>query len=203
MCQSKKALELCNKLDFQGLVLMIWGATVPLVYYAFCDLNLQVCYLVLTSVAAFFCTLFNFQLSFSKPHLQHLRALGLGCLALSFFVPVVHSLATYGLAVQIPRLGLRLVVYTLICHTFCAATYATEVGLFSESTDPGKSTTMLMTSVLAQFPERFFPRTYDIFGASRQIFHVMLLAGAAVYAVAVSQQFDFRHDPASASWAGV
>lgn len=37
-CRSEKALELGNKLEFQALVLMIWGATVPLVYYAFCDL---------------------------------------------------------------------------------------------------------------------------------------------------------------------
>lgn len=128
-CHSEKALKLGDKLDFQGLVMMIWGATVPLIYYAFtCNLDIQIGYWTLTSLAALFCTFFNFHSSFSKPHLQPARALSLGLLALSFFIPVVHSLAAYGLAVQTRRLALQWIVYTLICHTFCAATYATDVG---------------------------------------------------------------------------
>ncbi|KAH8902288.1 hypothetical protein BR93DRAFT_972682 [Coniochaeta sp. PMI_546] len=171
---AEKALKLGNKLDFQGLVAMIWAASVALVYYAFiCDIDLQVRYWTLASTAAAFCSFFNVQPRFSKPHLQVFRALSLGWLAISFFVPVIHSLAAYGLSIQTRRLALHWIVYSLICHTFCAATYAIE------------------------FPERFFPRTYDLFGASHQIFHIMLLAGAITYTYALSQQFDFLHGTAT------
>ncbi|OIW29273.1 hemolysin-III channel protein-like protein Izh2 [Coniochaeta ligniaria NRRL 30616] len=173
-CHSEKASKLGKKFDFQGLVLMIWGATVALIYYAFvCDLELQVRYWTVTSVAALFCSFFNLQPRFSKSKLQPFRALSLGCLSLSFFVPVIHSLVAYGLSIQTRRLALQWMIYALICHTFCAAAHATE------------------------FPERFFPRTYDIFGASHQIFHIMLLAGAITYTIALSQQFDFLHNTAT------
>lgn len=173
-CHSERASRLGEKLDFQGLVLMIWGAAVTLIYYAFiCDLDLQIRHWTVTCVAGLFCSFFNFHPSFSKPQLQPFRALGLGSLALSFFIPVIHSLAAYGLSIQIRRLALQCIIYALICHTFCATAYATE------------------------FPERFFPREYDIFGASHQIFHIMLLAGAIAYTVAISQQFDFLHTTAT------
>jgi adiponectin receptor len=117
-----------KRLEFQGLVIMIWGATVPLTYYAFvCDADLRVSYWIVTSLAALFCTIVNLQPSFSKSKLYLFQGLGLGFLALSFFIPVVHSLALYGLAVQTRRLGLQCIVYTLICHTFSAAAYATDV----------------------------------------------------------------------------
>jgi len=107
---------------------MIWGATVPLIYHAFiCDPDLRARYLTVTCSAALFCTFLNFQPSFSKARLQPFRILGFGFLSLSFFIPVIHSLAACGLAVQTRRLALQWIVYTLICHTFCAAAFATDV----------------------------------------------------------------------------
>ncbi|KAJ9132509.1 Hemolysin-III channel protein-like protein Izh2 [Coniochaeta hoffmannii] len=175
MCHSERALKLGKALELQGLVLMIWGATVPLIYHAFiCDPDLRARYLTVTCSAALFCTFLNFQPSFSKARLQPFRILGFGFLSLSLFIPVIHSLAAYGLAVQTRRLALQWIVYTLICHTFCAAAFATD------------------------FPEKFFPRTFDILGASHQISHIMLLASAITYAFALAQQFDFVHGAAAA-----
>lgn len=34
---------------------------------------------------------------------------------------------------------------------------------------------------VARFPERYFPRTFDLLGSSHQIFHVAVIAGAAIH----------------------
>lgn len=126
-CYSATTLKLGVIIDFQGLVFLIWGAAVPLIYYAFiCNNDLQVRYWTLTSIAAVCCSFFNVQQYFGKPHLQPFKALGFGCLALSFFITTVHSMAAYGLTVQTQRLALKWIIYTLICHTFCAAAHATD-----------------------------------------------------------------------------
>jgi len=44
-----------------------------------------------------------------------------------------------------------------------------------------------------KFPEKWFPRTFDIFGASHQVMHVMVVFAALSYTVAILQAFDFRH----------
>jgi adiponectin receptor len=44
-----------------------------------------------------------------------------------------------------------------------------------------------------QFPEKWFPKTFDLFGASHQIMHVMVVLAALAYAKAVVAAFDYRH----------
>jgi adiponectin receptor len=48
MNHSPKMVKLGMQLDFQGVILLMWGATVPLIYYGFyCDKNLQWAYWLL------------------------------------------------------------------------------------------------------------------------------------------------------------
>lgn len=48
---SLKYQKLGMQLDFQGILLLIWGATVPLIYYGFyCDRSLQITYWSLVSM---------------------------------------------------------------------------------------------------------------------------------------------------------
>lgn len=44
-----------------------------------------------------------------------------------------------------------------------------------------------------QFPERWFPRRFDLFGASHQVMHVMVLCAALAYTMAVLAAFDYKH----------
>jgi len=50
---------------------------------------------------------------------------------------------------------------------------------------------------MSQFPERWFPRRFDCFGASHQLMHVFVLVAAVTYAVAVVKAFDFHHEQGS------
>lgn len=47
----------------------------------------------------------------------------------------------------------------------------------------------------AKVPERFWPGKFDIVGASHQIFHVLVLCGAAAHLVGIVQAFNFNHHP--------
>lgn len=44
-----------------------------------------------------------------------------------------------------------------------------------------------------RIPERWYPKTFDIVGASHQIMHVMVMIGALVYAAGIIRAFDYWH----------
>ncbi|KAH9887093.1 hemolysin-III channel protein-like protein Izh2 [Xylariomycetidae sp. FL2044] len=171
MSHSANAFSLGMKLDFQGIILLMWGANIPLIYYGFiCSRRLQIVYWCLTSVLALCCSVFTFQPRFSEPHLRPLRAATFGSLALSTLIPVVHALAAYGYAVQSRRMALQWVLATLIFNSLGAAAYALK------------------------FPEKWYPRRFDVFGASHQIMHIMVLFAGVAYVFGVLAAFDFLHD---------
>lgn len=128
MSHSSKAFSLGMKLDFQGIILLMWAANVPLIYYGFiCDSSLQITYWCLISFLALCCSIFTFQPTFNEPHLRPLRAATFGMLALSTFIPVVHGIARYGCERQNQRLALQWVLATLVLNTTGAAAYAFKV----------------------------------------------------------------------------
>ncbi|KAK0648587.1 hemolysin-III channel protein-like protein Izh2 [Cercophora newfieldiana] len=171
---SPRLFSMGQKLDFQGVVLLMWGANVPLIYYSFiCDPELQIRYWLLITFLAICCSVTTFQPRFSNPHLRHWRAAIFGSLALSTFIPVFHGLFKYGYEVHQNRIALPWILLTLLFNSLGAAAYASK------------------------FPERLYPRRFDLFGASHQIMHVAILVAAATYGVAVTSEFDYLHSGAS------
>jgi len=95
-------------LDIDGVLLLMWGATVPLIHYSFspCHPQWQTAYLVLTTVLALSCGLATTLPSLRGPHLGHLRALLFGCFgAGSFLVPILHGMLLYGVQAESRRVG--------------------------------------------------------------------------------------------------
>ena len=45
-----------------------------------------------------------------------------------------------------------------------------------------------------KFPEKWFPQRFDIFGASHQIMHIMVLVAGIMYTFGVLAEFDFLHN---------
>lgn len=128
MSHSSRAFSLGMKLDFQGIILLMWGANIPLIYYGFiCDSPLQITYWCLISFLAICCSIFTFQPKFNEPHLRPLRAATFGMLALSTFIPNIHGIARYGYDTQKGRLALQWVLATLVLNTSGAAAYAFKV----------------------------------------------------------------------------
>lgn len=170
MNHSQKVDIFGAQLDFQGVILLMWGATIPLIYYGFyCNPTLQYRYWTLLSVVAITCSISTLQPRFSDPYLRPVRAVTFGSLAVFTMVPIFHGILKYGWEAQNRRMGISWVLFTLVLN-FCGA-----------------------TAYAIKFPERWCRRKFDIIGASHQIFHVMVVLAALVYSKGILQAFDILH----------
>lgn len=129
MSHSSRWFHIGIQLDFEGVLLLMWGATVPLIYYGFyCDEKLQRVYWGLLSGFAIAASIFTFQPRFRDPHLRPLRAATFGSFAFSSIIPMVHAVVKYGWATQSRRMGLYWVIGVLCFNTAGATAYAVKVG---------------------------------------------------------------------------
>lgn len=117
------------KLDYQGILLLMWGSTIPLVYYGFpCQLHLQVVYWTTTTALAGLCSWATFHPNIGGPRLGHIRALlfavfGLG----SFLLPVTHGLLRHEPAEYAARVGLGWIGLTALFNGVGVVAYAVKV----------------------------------------------------------------------------
>jgi len=44
-----------------------------------------------------------------------------------------------------------------------------------------------------RIPERWYPKTFDVFGASHQIMHVLVMFGALSHSIGLIKAFDYWH----------
>lgn len=135
LCYSAAALGPCSKLHFQGHVLLLWGANVPLIYYGFfCSSKLQILYWILTSASALACSILTYlTISLRGRPIPSFTAASFGCLALSMFIPVIHGLAAYGLPIQIQRLDLKWSINALVCLNLGTAAYLSNVAFLPKA----------------------------------------------------------------------
>ncbi|KAF5878518.1 putative hemolysin-iii channel protein [Botrytis fragariae] len=124
---------------------------------------------IVLSLLAVVCSVSTFQPHFRDPFLRPVRAATFGSLAVVTMVPVVHGATVYGWQVQNQRMGITWVLITLMLNVLGATAYAIK------------------------FPERWFNKTFDLVGASHQLFHMMVVLAALVYSKAILQAFDFAH----------
>ncbi|KAI0376674.1 hemolysin-III channel protein-like protein Izh2 [Hypomontagnella monticulosa] len=171
MCHSAAVRSLGVKFDYQGILLLMWGANIPLIYYSVpCDLRAQITYWAFDTVLAGMCSYMTFHPAIEGPHLAHMRA---GLFAFFGFCAVVLpnllAILVYGFEEQSRRVGLGWIAACTLFNGTGALIYA------------------------IRFPEKWFPRTFDFFGASHQIMHVMALSAAVSFTMAMLQAFDFHH----------
>lgn len=137
--------KFCNKLDYLGIVVLMWGAGVPTIYYGFpCDYDLRLTYwgmvrcdlphllsLVLTqvqtSVTALCCTFLTLSPRFGSPQFRHWRATFYAGFGLSSIFFVIHGLTLYGWEVQKDRMSLVWMGWMATANLLGAAIYAARV----------------------------------------------------------------------------
>lgn len=117
------------KLDYFGIILLMWSSTFPLVYYSFpCQGYLQAVYLTVITVLAGLCSLSTFHPAVGGPHLGHMRAIVFGSFGFgSFLVPIVHGVLASGLATQNQQIGLAWIGLTVIFNGTGVVAYAFKV----------------------------------------------------------------------------
>ena len=170
---SPRVNVLGNQLDYLGIVILMWGSTIPSVYYGFfCDPNLQQRYWAVVSVLAVACVVTTFNSRFRHPKLRPYRALlytGLGFSALGF---VNHGLFLYGWETQKQRMSLDWMGLMTILNVAGATAYAVRL------------------------PEKLCPRKFDIVGNSHQILHVMVIFAALAHMLGLFRAFNIVHSSA-------
>ena len=185
-----------NQLDYLGIVILMWGSTIPSVYYGFyCDPFLQRVYWTNVSpiphpsntssigpppfdplnnffqvtIFAALCTYATLNPSFRSPRLRPYRALMYTFLGLSAISFVTHGIIKYGREAMVKRMSIDWMVWMAVLNLTGAAAYATRV------------------------PEALFPKKFDIWGSSHQWLHVLVIGAGIAHWAGLTRAFDFNH----------
>ena len=96
-----------------------------------------------------------------------MRSTSFGILGLSAFVPVVHGVFLNGWGEQNNRMSISYFMGLGALNGLGTAIYAMRV------------------------PERWIPKTFDIYGSSHQIMHVLVACGALSYAIGLLKVLEY------------
>ncbi|KAF2238395.1 mPR-like GPCR protein [Viridothelium virens] len=168
---SPSIASLGTQLDYAGIILLMWTASLPSIHYGFAeDKVARNFHWALTTLVASGCVWVTLHPRFRSPCFRPYRAIMYTGLGLSALFSVFHGLWLYGFAVQRRRVALDWMLLVAVFNSLGTAAYA------------------------SRFPERWWPHRFDFVGASHQIFHVMvLLAGAAHYIGLIQSFHEARH----------
>ena len=170
---SEKVATYWNQFDYLGIAILIWGSTVPSVYYGFyCDPNLQKLYWAIVSILALVCTIATLAPNFRHPALRLYRTAMYASLGLSAMVFITHGLIIHGWEIQNHRMSLTYMLVTAMLNFLGAVVYA------------------------ARIPERWYQLRYDICGCSHQIFHFIVVFASLIYMFGLLSAFGFIHSQA-------
>ncbi|OHF02759.1 hypothetical protein CORC01_01860 [Colletotrichum orchidophilum] len=159
------------KADFHGVLALMWSSVFPLAHYIFpCRPATRDAYVALTGLLAALCAAATSRPDLGAVDLGHHRAALFAAFGLAAFVlPIGQGMLVDGVEEVWARVGGWWVLGTAGCN--CVAVFV----------------------YWAKFPEKWFPRTFDLLGASHQLMHIFVLAAALSYAKAVAVGFDYRH----------
>lgn len=109
-------------------MVLIWGSTIPSIYYGFyCDPKLQKVYWLNVSVLASLCVTATLHPKFRHPTLRPYRAAMYAGLGLSAIVFVVHGVLLHGWTTQNRRMSLDWMALMAMLNLLGAITYAARV----------------------------------------------------------------------------
>ncbi|KAF2466064.1 Hly-III related protein [Lindgomyces ingoldianus] len=159
-----------NQLDYLGIVILMWGSTIPCIYYGFfCNPSHQLIYYTLVSALALLCTYATLSPVFRKPKYRPWRTLMYSGLGLSFIIPIVHGLVEYGWEVQVWRMSLDWMGLMTGLNLGGGMVYAMRI------------------------PEKWYPKRFDIWGASHQIMHCLVVCAGVAHLLGLLRAFDHLH----------
>ncbi|KAI1770053.1 hemolysin-III channel protein-like protein Izh2 [Hypoxylon cercidicola] len=133
MCHSEAVYSLGIKLDYQGILLLMWGANVPLIYYSIpCELGSQIAYWSFNTFLAGLCSLATFHPSIGGPHLGHVRAWLFATFGFcSVIAPIIIGVVKHGIEDQSRRVGLAWIGITALFNGTGVVAYAMKVRIGS------------------------------------------------------------------------
>lgn len=165
---SKEVHKFGNELDHLGVVFVIYGSTMPGTFFEFyCHPGLRTWYWVMSTTFAVASAVFTLRPKFRQPAYRKARFYTYTSLGASTFFPIIHGLFIYGYEEVNRRMSLDYFLGLGVLNFTGAAVYA------------------------ARIPERWFPRTFDIWGSSHQIMHVLVVLGALTFERGLLKAVEF------------
>ncbi|KAJ5059289.1 putative membrane protein [Bipolaris maydis] len=159
-----------NQLDYLGIVILMWGSTIPCVYYGFyCTPHLQKTYYSLVSVLAAGCVYATLHPAFRRPKYRPYRAAMYAGLGLSFIIPIIHGITIFGWETQMWRMSLDWMALMTAFNLTGGALYAMRI------------------------PEKWYPYRFDVWGASHQIMHCLVVCAGIAHLYGLLRAFDHIH----------
>ncbi|KAL3427867.1 ADIPOR-like receptor SPBC12C2.09c [Phlyctema vagabunda] len=159
-----------NKLDYVGIVSLITGSFIPSIFYGFyCHPQLQELYWTMICSLGLGCATVSIFERFRTPAWRPYRAGMFVAMGLSAVFPVLHGLELHGFQRMREGMGLTWMLLEGFLYILGAGLYA------------------------ARWPERSAPGSFDIWGSSHQIFHVLVVMAAASHLYGLLIAFDYHH----------
>lgn len=134
VCAYSRSIDLktTNERLQLGIVILMWGSTIPCVYYGFyCTPELQRTYYSLVSALAAGCVYATLHPAFRRPKYRPYRAAMYSGLGLSFIIPIIHGLILFGWETQMWRMSLDWMALMTAFNLTGGVLYALRVCLSS------------------------------------------------------------------------
>ncbi|KAF2261239.1 hypothetical protein CC78DRAFT_471006, partial [Lojkania enalia] len=94
---SKSIHILGNQLDYLSIVILMWGSTIPCIYYGFFYTpSLQKIYYTLVSILSTLCIYATLNTAFHRPKYRPYHTLIYSGLGLSFIILIIHGVVRFG-----------------------------------------------------------------------------------------------------------
>ena len=165
-----KYFNILNRFDYGGISLLISGSCYPPYYYFFYYSTVfRYIYLIVISVIGVGTFLYSLTDDFNKPQRRSLRGALFLIFGLCTAVPILH-MAFFGDYIEGYGDDIILINWYLggISYIIGALFY------------------------IFRFPEKKFPGKFDYFGASHQIFHVLVFFGALFHFMGSLEAYNYR-----------
>lgn len=170
-CHSQKVLLTWIKADYIGIVALIIGSFIPALYYGFyCSLVLKIVYICAITLLGGVTVAISLHKRFASPQYRYFRTFLFAGLGISAVVPLIHICVSLGFKASVATFAAWYIIGMGALYLFGAFVYAYRV------------------------PERWLPRVFDLVGNSHQIWHCLVLAGAAVHYLGLLEMYQWRHD---------
>ncbi|KAH9903952.1 mPR-like GPCR protein [Xylariomycetidae sp. FL2044] len=170
MNHSPGVATLGNQLHYLGIIFFMWGACIPQIYYGFWD-NPGLCkfYWTTSTLLCLGSAAVTVNPRFRTPAFRTRRTILYTSLGLTAIVYVLHGIIVHGWEVQSQRMSLVWELLTAFLFILGGGLYALRI------------------------PEKWYPLRFDIFGASHQIFHLMVLLGGLAHTAGLVQACRHVH----------
>lgn len=153
-CHSEDVAQMCKRIDYCGISILITGSIISWTYYAFYnDTISRVIYLTIVTIIGLVVTIVSLLKKFGSSEFRSIRTIIYIVFGVSATLPVIHYFVSENY-VDIPLIPL-----------FSFGAFYILGAIF----------------YAARIPEKFSPGRFDIFFHSHQIFHILVVFAAWVH----------------------